>query len=324
MPAASAVWQRMQSLALREEIEGLLGTLTDWGNLREVVGQALSESRLNVPSPVRQSRPWALLPMMVCDCLSGDFRQAVPLAAALELLKAAAEVFDDVEDADSSASLAAHHGPAIATNAGTTLVILAERALARLKEVGVSDKIAVEVFAAVNAYYARTCTGQHLDLSLPPEKRISEEMYFRIIELKTASAVECACAAAALLGTRAGVLVDLFAAFGRNLGMACQVANDIQGITTGTDTAARKITLPVIYALSQTEGETLSQFESTFIQIGGHHVLTSDKMTDLLLRTGAIQYATVKMEYYRLQAREALEKIKAAGVKVETLYKLIS
>ncbi len=324
MPAVSSVSQRIQTLALREEIADLLTTLTESGNLKTVLSEALPENRLSHSHSERQSKPWALLPMMVCACLSGDHRPAVPLAAALELLKAAAEVLDDIEDADSSASLSARYGPAIATNAATTLIILAEEALARLKESGVDNKTALEVCAAVNAFYARACAGQHLDLWLPAEKRMSEETYLKIIELKTASAVECACASAALLVTRGGVMVELFSGFGRNLGMASQIANDIHGITSGPDAKSRKITLPVIYALSQTQGEVLSQFESAFIKIGGQSVLTPDEVTDLLWRTGALPYATVKMEYYRLKAREALDKIRAIGVNVDSLAKLVS
>ena len=320
----SSISQRVQTLALREEIADLLTTLIDGGNLRAVISEALPENRRIHTSSARRTKPWALLPMMVCACLSGDYRPAVPLAAALELLKAAAEVLDDVEDADSSASLSARYGPAIATNAATTLIILAEKALARLTESGVESRTAGEVFAAVNAFYARACAGQHLDLSLTAEKRMSEEVYLKIIELKTASAVECACTSAALLASRAAATVDLFSEFGRNLGMSCQIANDIHGITSGPDARARKITLPVIYALSQTQGEVFSQLESIFIKIGGQSASTTDEVTKLLWRTGALPYATVKMEYYRLKAREALDKIRATGVNVDTLNKLVS
>ena len=103
---------------------------------------------------------------MVSDAISGHYEQAVPAAAAIQLLKAAAEVFDDIEDADSSDSLASRYGLAAATNAATTLIILAEKAIARLKGRGVADDSIIRILDAINSYYTTACAGQHLDLCI--------------------------------------------------------------------------------------------------------------------------------------------------------------
>jgi len=199
--------------------------------------------------------------MIVCEALCGDYRHALPVAAALRLLTAAAEVFDDIEDADSSSSLSARYGAPLATNAATTLLILAERAIARLKTRGVEDSIIVRVMDSVNSFYTAACAGQHLDLSLTSEMAVSEESYLRIAGMKSASTAECACYIGALLANANSELVDILGKFGHNLGMASQIANDIQGITVGNDIVKGKTTLPIIYALAQADQETCDQLK---------------------------------------------------------------
>ena len=116
----------------------------------------------------------------------------------------------------------------------------------------------------MNSYYTTTCTGQHLDLSLTPEEAASEDVYLRVIGMKSASAVECACYTGALLAGANQELIKSFTIFGHNLGMASQIANDIKGITRMSDIKKPRITLPAIYALAQTDSETHNLLEMVF------------------------------------------------------------
>jgi octaprenyl-diphosphate synthase len=121
-----------------------------------------------------------------------------------------------------------------------------------------------------------------------------------------------------LLATAEQQLISLFSTFGHNLGMASQVANDIQGITGGSDIMNRRITLPVIYALAQTDGEAHRQLEAAFRR---QSKATPDpaQTRDLVFRVGAIHYATIKMEFYKQRARDVLSDVEAAGASVERL-----
>jgi geranylgeranyl pyrophosphate synthase len=231
---------------------------------------------------------------------------------------AAGDVFDDIEDADSLESLSARYGSAVATHVATPLLILAERAITRLEARGVDSGVIVHVMDVVNSFYTNACAGQHLDLSLTLESAPSEDMYLQVIEMKSASQVECACQIGAVLATSNQGLIDTFAAFGRNLGMAAQIGNDIQGITRGGDLVRRKITLPLIYALAQTDGEVRSQFEFIFSKQCESQT-DPIETKDLLFRTGAIHYAIVKMESYKQQALDVLSIIERSGASVELL-----
>ncbi|MBA7696605.1 Heptaprenyl diphosphate synthase component 2 [subsurface metagenome] len=254
----------------------------------------------------------------MCEAISGHYEHALPTAAALQLLMAAGDVFDDIEDADSSESLSARYGPAIAINVASTLITMGEAAITRLETRGVEDYIIVRVMDVVNSYCTTACAGQHLDLSLTSKMDISEDTYVRVTSMKSASQVECACHIGALLVTANQELINTFTVFGHDLGMAAQIANDIQGINRGSDILKQKITLPVIYALTQAKGETRNKLVIAFGQ-QSETVPDPTQIKDLLFSIGAIHYTTVKMESYKQRALDTLSEAEGAGASVEHL-----
>ena len=316
------MWQKRQAELLREELEMALAPLVKFDDLYQLVKEPLTVYRRGLSAETEQDRPWPLLPLMVCEAVSGDFTQALPAAAALQLLMAAGDVFDDIEDADSEDSLAAKHGPGLSANAATALLILAEKALLRLKARNIEDNVIFQVMDSINSGYTAACAGQHLDLRLSAQSPVPEDRYLEIISLKSASQVECACRAGALLATRDSTLIDKFTLFGHNLGMAAQITNDIQGTLKGNDIVKKKITLPALYALNQAEDEDRIYLEQVFSP-QSQPVVNMETVRDLFFRTGAVYYATLKMEIYRQAALETLAEIKEAGINAERLRLLL-
>jgi geranylgeranyl pyrophosphate synthase len=312
------MWQDRQAEKLRREIEELLVPLSDAKGLRDLIREALTQGRRGLGVEVAHDKPWPLLPLVVCEAISHHYERALPVAAALQLLMAAGDVFDDVEDADSSESLSARYGPAIAVNLANTLITTAEAAITRLSARDVADHIIVCVMDVVNSYCTTACAGQHLDLSLASKTDISEDIYIRVTSMKSASQIECACHIGALLATADQELINTFTIFGHNLGIAAQIANDIRGITHGSDIVKRKITLPIIYALTHAHGETRNKLASVFGQ-QSETVPDPTQIKNLLFNSGAIHFATVKMESYKQLALDKLSEIERYGASVERL-----
>ena len=312
------MWQERQAEKLKDEIEALLVPLSETAGLYELVKEPLGQARRGLAAESVHDRPWPLLPLMVCEAISGHYERALPAAAALQLLMAAGDVFDDIEDADSSGSLSARYGSAVATNVATTLLILAEKAIAGLKRRNVEDHIIVSVMDAVSSFYTTACAGQHLDISIVSEMAVSEDVYLRIAGMKSASQIECACYIGALLAPANQELIDTFASFGHNLGMASQITNDTQGSIQGSDILKHKITLPIIYALTQTDGEACNELEIVFRKQSECQP-DLKQIRDLLFRIGAIHYATMKMELYKQRALDSLSEAARAGARVERL-----
>jgi geranylgeranyl pyrophosphate synthase len=94
-----------------------------------------------------------------------QLRKSVAGSCLLQFFMAAGDVFVDIEDNDSPQSLSAKYGSAVATNVATTLLVLGEKSIARLKEKNVDANTIVRILDATNSYYIDACTGQHMDLS---------------------------------------------------------------------------------------------------------------------------------------------------------------
>ena len=312
------MWQERQIELLRDEIEAVLAPLSSVTGFYEIIKEPFTAQKRGLSAESIHDRPWSLLPIIVYEAISGYYEHAVPIAAVLQLLTVAGDVFDDIEDADSSQSLSAKYGPAIATNAATTLLILAERAITRLKIRGVADRIIIRIIDAVNSYYTSACVGQHLDLSLSLGLTISEDSYLRIIGMKSASQVECACHIGALLATENQELIDTFTVFGHNLGMAAQITNDINGIIHGSDIQKQRLTLPLIYALAQINCKSLNQLERASVK-SSESVSGPAQIRELLFRIGGVHYAMIKMQFYKQLALDSLSKAERVGASVERL-----
>lgn len=311
-------WQEKQSQLVNGEVKELLDVLSIVPGFRDIVQESIVGLTPKAAKVVGHNKPWYLLPLVVCESVSGKFAPAVPAGAALQLFMAAGQVFDDIEDADALGSLSARYGSAIATNAATTLLILAEKAVTRLKREGVTDDLIVRVMDAINSFYTEACCGQHKDLSFTVESTTSEEAYLLVASMKSASTIECACHIGALVATKKEELLAQFTLFGHNLGMVSQIANDIQGITSGRDIIKQRVTLPVIYALTHTEGECYNQLALAFNK-KCESTLDVNQIRDLLFDSGGIFYAMIRMDLYKQKALDILLDLDKARVNTERL-----
>ncbi|NLT28692.1 MAG: hypothetical protein GXX97_06470 [Dehalococcoidales bacterium] len=301
---------------MRKEIEFYISLLPEevGGLLRE----PLSVSRRGLSVANERESPWILLPLIACESICGITFSAIPLCASLQFFLAAGDVFDDIEDNDAPLSLSSRYGVAITNNIATTLLVLGEKAIAGLKEKQVNDSKIVRILDTINHYYLKACTGQHLDLSQGNKLDISENEYLDILSLKSASQIECSCYTGALLATDNNELLGLFKNFGYNLGMMLQITNDIAGIISKNDIINKKITFPVIFALSQTESFTHDKLEQYYQNQSGDE-LSVDNISDILSNTGAMHYSAIITESYRLSAKEAAEKAESNGVNIDKM-----
>jgi octaprenyl-diphosphate synthase len=105
---------------------------------------------------------------------------------------------------------------------------------------------------------ARMCEGEVLQICFRGDPDVSEDAYCTIIDYKTAVLMSSCCRAGALLGQAKPAEVEALARFGRELGMAFQIQDDVLdfigdeqmlGKPVGGDLREGKVTLPLIYAL---------------------------------------------------------------------------
>jgi len=199
--------------------------------------------------------------LLACEAAGGAWRDALPAAAALELLHNFTLVHDDVEDASEErhgrATLWRVTGEAQAINAGDGLFALAHATLLSL------DAPAERVLAAARMLDDATlalCEGQHRDLTAGDGGEHSRAGYLAMVDGKSCALLAASTGIGALVGGADEATVAALREYGRRLGFAFQVRDDILGIwgdpeVTGKpasdDLRAGKRTFPVVVALER-------------------------------------------------------------------------
>lgn len=280
-------------------------------------------------SPGKLSRP--TLCLLACEAVSGQWRVALPAATAVELIHNFSLIHDDIQDASwerrNRPTVWKLWGEAQAINAGDAMYVLAQLALFRLEDRGVPPQTIVTLSRHLNQSSLQLCEGQYLDIEFERHLNISVDHYLEMIGKKTASLFECSLRFGAMLGTQDQVQISSLCSFGRNLGMAYQVENDLQGIwgkeedakkSPYTDIKGKKKILPVIYALDRAgdgERDTLRRLysQSTLSDADVAQVL------GILDRTGSRAHAEkLRDQYYR----QSLSDLKKAGLSSSPLHAL--
>ncbi|WP_433241065.1 family 2 encapsulin nanocompartment cargo protein polyprenyl transferase [Streptosporangium sp. CA-135522] len=198
------------------------------------------------------------LVLLAAGAVGGGATTALPAAAAVELAHNFSLLHDDVMDGDRTR----RHRPTAWTVFGVSPAILAGDALLTL---------AFEVLAAgghpatpqatriFGAAIQELLEGQNTDVAFEKRRDVELAECLSMAAGKTGALLGCACALGALLGGGSVEQVESLHAFGRDLGLAFQLVDDLLGIwgdpaVTGkpvySDLRSRKKSLPVVAALT--------------------------------------------------------------------------
>ena len=206
-------------------------------------------------------RPSLLL--LACEAVGGDWRRAVPAAAAVELVHNFSLVHDDIQDGD----LERHHRPTVwsiwgqaqAINAGDALLAMARLALLRLHDEGLPPGTTLAAARLLDEKTLQMVEGQVMDLAFEQTREVGMDDYLAMIGKKTGALFDCSLAVGALVGGSDPRTAQKLGEAGGRLGLAFQVRDDMLGIwgaetRTGKRPAAdirrRKKSLPIVYVLN--------------------------------------------------------------------------
>jgi geranylgeranyl diphosphate synthase type I len=217
--------------------------------------------------------------LWACQAMGGDWRAALPAAAALELAHNFSLVHDDIQDGDRER----RHRPTVwsvwgqpqAINAGDSLLILARLVTLRLGERGVAPAKVIEACRVVDEACLTMIEGQCLDIGFEDEREVTVEAYLDMIARKTGALLGASLHLGALVAADDELRVKRLARCGHLLGLAFQIRDDILGVwgaadVTGKPVAAdirrRKKSLPIVYAMSVAQAEDREQLLQIYSQ----------------------------------------------------------
>lgn len=159
----------------------------------------------------------------------------------------------------------------------------------------------------------RVCEGELLQTMLRGNLELGEAEYFDIIDGKTAALTACCCRLGAIYAGATDEVVERLANYGRLLGMAFQVADDLLdlagdertvGKTLGTDLDQQKMTLPLIHLFDRVPADEAAKLRQILRSPGA---AKRDVLMAALDETGALASARRRAEKLADDAAAELE-----------------
>lgn len=295
---------------IRKPIEADMNRFADLFKESLSQGDGLLDSVL---SHIRQRGGKRMRPMLIFLTARnyGEVNETTQNAAlGLELLHTASLVHDDVVDESDQRrgqpSVNAEYNNNVAVLTGDYILstALLRVALSNNHEI-------VQLLAELGRTLA---AGEILQLQNISNQEISEDVYYQVIEKKTAILFEACCRLGAISVGASQQEIEDSAKLGHCLGMIFQIRDDIFdyfdskeiGKPTGNDMVEGKLTLPVIYALNNSHLESMQ----TLARKVKNGTVNSDEIAVLVEFTkeqGGIEYAEQKMEEIGREARTFID-----------------
>jgi octaprenyl-diphosphate synthase len=163
--------------------------------------------------------------------------------------------------------------------------------------------------------------GELLQIEKSRKLNLDEAIYFEIIKNKTASLLSSACAIGAYSTTGNKEITEKMKLFGEKIGIAFQIKDDLfdygtenVGKPTGNDIKEKKLTLPLIYTLNNTDKATRKNLIYS-IKNNNKDPQKIKEIINIVSKSGGLEYAQNKMLEYRDEALSILNSFPETPVR---------
>ncbi|HEV3203764.1 MAG TPA: polyprenyl synthetase family protein [Gemmataceae bacterium] len=247
-----------------------------------------------------------LLTARACECITPAHHT---LGAVVEMIHTATLVHDDVLDE----ATVRRHVPTVNADWGNqTSILLGDFLFTHAFHLA-STLDDVQACRIIGEATNRVCEGELQQGSERGNLALSEQLYFDIIDGKTAELTSCCCRLGALYSGASPEVVEALSDYGRWLGMAFQIADDLldlvgqeqtTGKSLGTDVDQQKLTLPLIHLLNVAPVETVAKVRQILMSPANHK---RSMLEPYLADSGSLNYAGSRAEEFAARARADLD-----------------
>lgn len=233
------------------------------------------------------------------------------LAACVEFIHTATLLHDDVVDESDM-----RRGNETANNlwGNQASVLVGDFLFSRAFQLMVEDG-SLEVLRILSTASAVIAEGEVLQLMNVGDMAITEETYMEVIRSKTAALFAAACRVGAVVADRPSAEADALENYGRDLGVAFQLVDDVLdysaaqadlGKNIGDDFREAKVTLPLLISFGKSNSDEQAFWQRT---IGDHDQSKGDLDTalEILARHGAIEATIERARAFGAQAKASLD-----------------
>jgi octaprenyl-diphosphate synthase len=236
------------------------------------------------------------------------------LAAVVEMIHTATLVHDDVLDG----ACVRRHVPTVNTLWGNqTSILLGDYLFTHAFHL-TSTLGDAQACRLIGDATNRVCAGELHQTYQRGNLELTEQEYLEIVDGKTAELTACCCRLGALFAGKPPDVVERLAAYGRSLGIAFQIADDVldlvgeertTGKSLGTDLEQQKLTLPLVHLLENALSEVATRVRQILGHPGNHK---REALAPMLVETGALAYAQRRAEEIAAEARDELTCLPAS------------
>ncbi|MCC7558227.1 MAG: polyprenyl synthetase family protein [Methanobacteriaceae archaeon] len=208
------------------------------------------------------------LVVLSCEAVSGNPKNALKTAAAMELIHTFSLIHDDIMDKDElrrgEPSVHILWGEPMAILAGDTIFSKAFEAILDTKIDDVSSSRVIEALKTVVDSCIKICEGQACDMGFEEKFDVKEKEYLNMIYKKTAALIAAATKSGAILGGGDQEQIEALSEYGRLIGMAFQIQDDYLDVISdaekigkpaGSDIVEGKMTLMVVHTIENASPE---------------------------------------------------------------------
>jgi len=249
-----------QSIFVYEMLRYCLGWVDKTGEpVKGVPGKALRPS----------------LCLFACESVGGRVTNAMPTAVSLELIHNFSLIHDEIQDFDE----VRHHRPTLwsiwgapkALVAGDVLRMIADRSLEAYGDIDVGTTL--RQVALLTEACLDMIEGQYMDISFEGKSSVTLYQYMNMIARKTGALIRSSIHLGSIIGSSDDEVARMFRRSGQSLGYVFQIRDDILGTwgkeyltgkPVGSDIRRKKNSLPIVYAMSESQGVAKKALKEVF------------------------------------------------------------
>jgi len=265
--------------------------------------------------------------LLACEAVSGSHEKAMPIALVYELAHTASLTQDDIIDE----SPTRHNKPTAHTKYSVTTAIL------------ISDMLIFEIFEQLSRYAStdqstervaalignvaraakEAAEGEFLEMQLSKKRDPSVEDYLKLARLKTGALFGAAAASGGVVGgAKQKIVADLYE-YGRNLGVAFQMMDDVLDITGATEQTGKPMLMDLqnnagnivlIHALAHADPQTRNEIRGLMAR-SEYGLADALEVQGILDDLGSVEFASESCLEHASIAREHLKLLPGSKAK---------
>jgi len=252
-----------------------------------------------------------LLALLAAKALDEADDQAVTFAAVVEFIHTATLLHDDVVDISTlrrgRPTANAHFGNASSVLVGDFIYTRAFQLMVQLANVELLNHMADTTNVIAE--------GEVLQLVRAGNPSVTEAQYLEVIERKTAALFAAACKGPAILKGHPVEVQEAMENYGRHLGIAFQMIDDVLDYTGDPETTGKQVgddlnegkpTLPLIYTMSAGSDDDSTLIKSALSNKSSEQL---DEVIAAVKRSGGIDYTQDQAQMHRQYALSSLNHL---------------